>query len=314
MGRRRAYDPSSPTPLPHARPIQRGQPSSIVPTTLTSRAKTSDKAHFPLARTAGSLYLPLTQGRGRSSGVEHNLAKVRVVSSNLIARSINNLIQGCRVHFSIRGTENPTRGPTAQLRGPGPLRSAKQRRALRWQNCTTTTDHPANPIARSIILPHAHIMSGLRKHFAALTFVILSPCVAIANASMLDVFASCTGRLSAQMEHQWLISDRGAGETERTRAEMSDILEALTAPEDAPRVLAIRINSKVAQAALLNRATFNQDDADAKWARRKAERDIATCTALILTDTSATPRQAVLKTPEMTPKEAPAQPTRLSQD
>ena len=29
-----------------------------------------------------------TQGRGRSSGVEHNLAKVRVVSSNLIARSI----------------------------------------------------------------------------------------------------------------------------------------------------------------------------------------------------------------------------------
>ena len=33
-------------------------------------------------------YVHLTQnGCGRSSGVEHNLAKVRVVSSNLIARS-----------------------------------------------------------------------------------------------------------------------------------------------------------------------------------------------------------------------------------
>tara|TARA_R110002096_G_scaffold238867_4_gene430445 strand:- start:648 stop:923 length:276 start_codon:yes stop_codon:yes gene_type:complete len=31
---------------------------------------------------------PYTRLSGRSSGVEHNLAKVRVVSSNLIARSI----------------------------------------------------------------------------------------------------------------------------------------------------------------------------------------------------------------------------------
>src|SRR6056297_1872060 len=33
----------------------------------------------------------LTQGRGRSSGVEHYLAKVRVESSNLFARSIFSL-------------------------------------------------------------------------------------------------------------------------------------------------------------------------------------------------------------------------------
>ncbi len=35
----------------------------------------------------------LTQGSGRSSGVEHNLAKVRVESSNLFARSKGNIIE-----------------------------------------------------------------------------------------------------------------------------------------------------------------------------------------------------------------------------
>ena len=37
--------------------------------------------------------------RGRSSGVEHNLAKVRVVSSNLIARSIRFKISSLTAAF-----------------------------------------------------------------------------------------------------------------------------------------------------------------------------------------------------------------------
>ncbi len=45
--------------------------------------------NFPLRPPAALYKSPLTQGRGRSSGVEHYLAKVRVVSSNLIARSKN---------------------------------------------------------------------------------------------------------------------------------------------------------------------------------------------------------------------------------
>jgi hypothetical protein len=43
--------------------------------------------NFPLAAPGRISYLTPTQGCGRSSGVEHYLAKVRVVSSNLIARS-----------------------------------------------------------------------------------------------------------------------------------------------------------------------------------------------------------------------------------
>ena len=42
---------------------------------------------FPLAAEGWYGYLRLTQGCGRSSGVEHNLAKVRVGRSNRLARS-----------------------------------------------------------------------------------------------------------------------------------------------------------------------------------------------------------------------------------
>ena len=43
--------------------------------------------HFPLAQITNCFYNHTTQGCGRSSGVERYLAKVNVVSSNLIARS-----------------------------------------------------------------------------------------------------------------------------------------------------------------------------------------------------------------------------------
>ena len=48
--------------------------------------------NFPLAARRRKSYLPLTQGCGRSSGVEHNLAKVRVGRSNRLARSNFNLV------------------------------------------------------------------------------------------------------------------------------------------------------------------------------------------------------------------------------
>lgn len=47
----------------------------------------SNRVDFPLAEGGRCLYFRLTQGSGRSSGVEHNLAKVRVGRSNRLARS-----------------------------------------------------------------------------------------------------------------------------------------------------------------------------------------------------------------------------------
>ena len=50
--------------------------------------ETGAALHFPPCSRAGNAYThPQSKRCGRSSGVEHNLAKVRVVSSNLIARS-----------------------------------------------------------------------------------------------------------------------------------------------------------------------------------------------------------------------------------
>ena len=43
--------------------------------------------HFSLAAGLETEYSANTNGCGRSSGVEHNLAKVRVESSNIFARS-----------------------------------------------------------------------------------------------------------------------------------------------------------------------------------------------------------------------------------
>ena len=93
-------------------------------------------------------------------------------------------------------------------------------------------------------------------------------------------FAACTGRLSAQMEHHWLLS-RPADTIARRREAMISLLEAVQPPGGGPALLARRIEAKHAQAALLTRASFNDDPADAHWALARAEGEIASCAALL---------------------------------
>ncbi len=95
-------------------------------------------------------------------------------------------------------------------------------------------------------------------------------------------FAGCVGRLSAQMEFQWLMSDPASDETEAWRDEMLSLLEAVR-PDAEPRdILSWRINAKAAHAALLTRAHFNDDAEDAAWALAEAQRAGAACTGLLL--------------------------------
>ncbi|KAF0113612.1 MAG: hypothetical protein FD150_1962 [Rhodobacteraceae bacterium] len=98
---------------------------------------------FPLAAPSATLYITAHRTEcGRSSGVEHNLAKVRVVSSNLIARSKRSdegPLSGPFVIYghSIRGRCGPLPVPcggicSAQRPGPGsawpdPCRSGQPR-------------------------------------------------------------------------------------------------------------------------------------------------------------------------------------------
>ncbi len=103
-----------------------------------------------------------------------------------------------------------------------------------------------------------------------------------ADQDIVWTFASCTGRLSAQMEHQWLFSDPASDLTEARRATMIALLEASMAPEDGPAVLSHRIQAKLAQAQLLTRGHFNDDAEDAAWARNRADAEISACNGLLL--------------------------------
>lgn len=98
----------------------------------------------------------------------------------------------------------------------------------------------------------------------------------------LHIFAACAGRLSATMEHQWLMRDPAAERTEAQRSAMVALVDAVMVPDRAPDVLGWRIDAKRAHAVLLTRATFNADDDDASWALARAETELAACTGLLL--------------------------------
>lgn len=98
----------------------------------------------------------------------------------------------------------------------------------------------------------------------------------------LRFFATCAGRLSALMEHQWLFDGPGSEQTRAQRAAMIDVLMAMTPSGAHGSVLNWRIEAKAAHATLLTRATFSEDPATAGRARRLARRHVAECTAHLL--------------------------------
>lgn len=113
----------------------------------------------------------------------------------------------------------------------------------------------------------------------------LAQTVEVAEAQTTDplrTFANCAGRLSAFMEYQWMFDGEGSEQTQMQRAAMLDLIEATMAPDQARQILHWRISAKMAHAALLTRATFNDDPADALWAQRAAERLRLGCTSLLL--------------------------------
>jgi hypothetical protein len=73
-----------------------------------------------------------------------------------------------------------------------------------------------------------------------------------------------------------------ADTTEARRAAMLDILEALLPDDRKSDALNWRIEAKVAQAALLSRATFSEAEADRYWALRRARDVTAACVGIIL--------------------------------
>ena len=97
----------------------------------------------------------------------------------------------------------------------------------------------------------------------------------------LKFFANCAGRLSAQMEFQWMFDGDASEITKRQRGAVIDILDAIIPPGRGPEVLNWRIEAKHAHAVLLNRSTFGQDDRHARIAGKMAMRSINECRSLL---------------------------------
>jgi len=109
---------------------------------------------------------------------------------------------------------------------------------------------------------------------------------AAANTAMpdrqLQFFASCAGRLSALMEHQWTHDTTQVAATTQQRAEMITLISAVMPPDAGRAVLLLRVDAKHAQAALLQRAVTAKDPTDAQWALQRAEALLRDCTSVLL--------------------------------
>lgn len=80
------------------------------------------------------------------------------------------------------------------------------------------------------------------------------------------------------MEHEWLLSDVRADQTEDHRDAMIDLLFATMGPDDGQQVLSWRIEAKIAHASLLTRATFRKDT----WAAQRAGQMVQACTSIMM--------------------------------
>jgi hypothetical protein len=94
------------------------------------------------------------------------------------------------------------------------------------------------------------------------------------------IFATCAGRYSAEVEHRWL-TGRNADQISKQRRAMIDLVDAVLQPGQGRRVLARRIEAKMAQAALLQRADFNPDPAVSRRALLLAQTALRGCTNLL---------------------------------
>jgi hypothetical protein len=132
-------------------------------------------------------------------------------------------------------------------------------------------------------------MGSLRKHtLGAVLLAAMVPFAAGADdlvpapPDQLRFFATCAGRLSALMEHQWMFDGPGSEVTAKQKQATNALLKAIMPPGQAQKVLGWQIEAKVAYRALLMNAVFVSDPRSGAFAVRRAEDLLRPCTALLL--------------------------------
>lgn len=95
-------------------------------------------------------------------------------------------------------------------------------------------------------------------------------------------FAICAGRLSALMEHQWLVDGPASEQTAHHVRAVTDLIAAIVIEHDKHRALAWRIEAKVALRALLMQANFGTDAKRGELAKERSDALIGPCRAMLL--------------------------------
>ena len=129
-------------------------------------------------------------------------------------------------------------------------------------------------------------MGGLRTILLpALLCALAAPVAAQADTDIPDnplyYFATCAGRMSALMEHQWLVDGPASDITKARRAAVLDVLASLTPPGSEVQVMAWRVEAKAAHAALL-RQTLPQTSLPARHGPTPAQTRAAKRAATLL--------------------------------
>lgn len=132
-------------------------------------------------------------------------------------------------------------------------------------------------------------MGSFRKHTlgavlsaAMIPFAAGADDLAPAPPDQLHFFATCAGRLSALMEHQWMFDGPASDLTQKQNQAVVAVLDAITPPGQGPAVLGWRIEGKVAHRALLSSAAFGRDPRLTASAARQADDLVRPCTAVLL--------------------------------
>lgn len=132
-------------------------------------------------------------------------------------------------------------------------------------------------------------MSSLKTYFRLLIFIAAlfsAPMSAQSQTAPLSdplrTFAACAGRLSAQMEFEWMFDGPASEITKAQRSAVIDILEAMIGPDQGRDVLNWRVEAKMAHASLLTRSKFSTDRRVTLRAERLALRSLENCNALLL--------------------------------
>ena len=95
-------------------------------------------------------------------------------------------------------------------------------------------------------------------------------------------FAYCAGRFSAELEHAWLMRDPDADRIHYNRRQFLELLDATAPVDQHNRLLALRVDAKVAHAALLSTAVFSGNSDRAHWAAARAQSEISICLGFLL--------------------------------